>query len=314
MTEVVTAPATLEMTLAKLRFDGEVVAWERAFRSAGIAHVFLKGVGFDEWLDRSDSRVGRDIDVLCPRSSIPRARRLLRESGFRCVVTEPVATTWVADHTRLPVDLHDSIKGTSAHPDTVWDEISQCVVMLDIAGIAVPVLGSPARELVVGLHVVSSGEDNQRALADFQRALERTDLEEWKQAEQFAESLSSRSLFNAAFSTSDQARSVGEQLGIEAVVTWRRKPGPGSDDALALLPVLRAQGTSERVRLAARFLRIHPLAMSRLRGRVTTGEDSREDILKVVRTQLGFLPRLHAAVWDAWRLNRSLEDGSAGES
>jgi hypothetical protein len=40
--------------------------WERALRDADIAHLFLKGIGFDIWLGR-DKRVSRDIDLLCPR-------------------------------------------------------------------------------------------------------------------------------------------------------------------------------------------------------------------------------------------------------
>jgi hypothetical protein len=244
--------------LGNLLFESEIVRWERELRAAEIPHVFLKGIGFDRWLDRSRTRVPRDIDVLCPRRAQRPLARLLREHHYRCVITEPNASTWLSADNRIPIDLHDTLKGATASPDQVWDVVARDIEYVDVAGMSVPVLGTPTRELVAGLHLALGGVDDDRAKADLATAITCSSPAAWLAADDLARELGCEVLFEAAFAATLGLRAFATSLGFSmAGADELLAPRSGRIDAIGLLPALVAGSPFEQVRLGSRFLRLH---------------------------------------------------------
>jgi hypothetical protein len=249
---------THDTLLAQLHLEGEIVRWETDLRSAGLPHVYLKGIGFDRWLDRSNTRVSRDIDLLCPRRAQRALAQLLRKNGYRCIVTEPNASTWLGPDNRIPIDLHDTLKGATVAPDVVWSVVERCIEYVVVAGISVPVLGSPARELVAGLHLTLAGAEDERAKADLMCAITRSSPETWKAADDLAREVGCRVLFQAGFGATPELRDFAMSLGFSLAGTEELlAPWSGRQDAIGLLPAFTAGSRLERVRLGSRFLRLH---------------------------------------------------------
>jgi Uncharacterised nucleotidyltransferase len=261
--------------LGNLHFESEIVRWERDLRGAELPHVFLKGIGFDRWLDRSRTRVPRDIDLLCPRRAKRPLARLLKDRAYRCVVTEPNASTWLSADNRIPIDLHDTLKGATVSPDAVWSVVARSVDYVDVAGIPVPVLGPPARELVAGLHLALGGVDDDRARADLVEAVVRSSPETWLAANELARELGCQALFQAGFGATLGLRAFATSLGFAMVgADELLAPRSGRNDAIGLLPALVAGSAFERVRLGSRFLRLHAARLDLGEPVVTDGTGS----------------------------------------
>jgi hypothetical protein len=311
--KVVSEPAAVDaqrMLFGHLHFQGDIARWERDLSAAGLPHVFLKGIGFDRWLDRSETRVSRDIDILCPRSARRPVMQLLKQKRYRCLVTEPNASTWLGPDDRLPIDLHDTLKGVALAPDAVWRAVERHIEYLSVAGMDVPVLASPLRELVAGLHLTLGGLDDERATSDLSIAITRSSRESWLAADRLAASLGSRALFEAAFAATPELRQFAGSLGFAMVgADELLAPRAGRDDAIGLLPALCAGGPIERTRLMSRFLRLH---LARLES--SEGFAPRSDVsiarrcLATVRVSPKVARKLGARVVRAFVVARRLRD------
>jgi hypothetical protein len=274
-----------------LLVEADVARWHGDLSRLGIPHMFLKGVGFDQWLDRSG--VSGDVDILVPRAHHRRLRSLLRRRHYHRVVTEPSATTWISDDGRLPVDLHDTIKGAGVTPSRVWAAVEPSVEHVDVAGIAVPVPGSPVRELVVLLHRALGG--GPRAGADLAAAIERTDLDTWRAAVDLGRFLGASPFVSMALSVDARSRGLAAAIGVDVGDIVR---GPGSGVAVAILPILAQQDRLEQARLVGRFLRIHPGAAARTAS-ATNGPVVRP--AEVIFRRAASLPAGVRVARSAWR-------------
>lgn len=236
--------------------QSEVVRWHHALGSANVPYVLLKGIGFDCWLDREGP--SRDVDLLVPPTCRRTVEALLRADGFRRVVTEPSATTWISDDTRMPVDLHFALKGVGVPPAQGWHLLESFIDSLTVASVDIPVFGSPVRELHAVLHVALGGD--ARAESDLCRVLDRTSLATWHEVTTLAGKLGARRFLEMGLSVNARTRALAAQLGL--------RPSQRADRplAVALLPLIAQRGQLERVAMLGRFLRVHPRAISHLDG------------------------------------------------
>jgi hypothetical protein len=285
--------------LLALLGEAEMLRWHADLSASWIPHVFLKGLATDRWLRRSGA--SGDVDVLVPRSHCREAFAVLRSAGFRRAVTEPAATTWVSSSGRLPLDLHDTVKGAGIAARDVWPAIAGSVTRIDVSGVSVPVLGSPARELILLLHVALGG--GRRAESDLLLALDRTSLETWQAAVALATVLGAERFVAMALSLNERTCALGEDVG----VTPRARPRLelGHELAIALLPVLAQRDPLERMRLLGRFLRVHPAAAV---AAMTSAEvPRRADRARFIGNRVRALPAGMVAARKVWVARPSLE-------
>jgi len=300
-----TTPVPAPDPFAAMRAEADVVRWARLLHAEAVPHVFIKGVGFDRWLGRA--RVMGDVDLLVP----PEARRpvagMLRREGFRRVLTEPVATTWVSGAERLPVDLHESLKGCGAPPEVVWDAVHAGSIAIDVCGVSVSVLGPPARELLVALHAAFAA-DGSPAVADLRSAIACCTVDDWRRALVLANELRCRPFFSAGMARVAEGRAVLRDLGVAVRDDLEVALGSTGDVALSLLLAMIQVDRSERLRQLLRFLRVHPIALGSLSAVAAGGPTSAPTVAVLAMQRIARqVASLSRAVPMAARARRTLD-------
>jgi hypothetical protein len=163
-----------------------VEAWNRC----GIESVLLKGVTTVEWLYRDGSRGYVDADLLVAPPRVGPAASVLTELGFvpaREHVSDH-AHPWIRASDHTIIDLHTTIWGLGRPPARTWQELQGWVEPYEIGAVRVRVPNLPARALSLALHAAQH-RDVPAKRADLRRALERTTLSQWQEAEELANRL-----------------------------------------------------------------------------------------------------------------------------
>jgi hypothetical protein len=246
--------------IERLHHAGEVVRLTRWLDEAAVPYLLLKGASFDQWLHRT--RRARDIDVLVPRSHERAVGSLLRSHGFARLLTEPFTTTWYASDRPLPIDVHVLLKGCGVRPERAWPILASTAMTIDVAGARVATLGSPAREVLVALHVALTPGD-PGPLADLAAAVDVTPIERWRDAAVLSEVLRCHTLFALGLASLPTGQLIRRDLGLD-------EGSPLTNDTMAaelatsLALALVQERRAERWRQVVRFLRVHPLAMRRI--------------------------------------------------
>jgi Uncharacterised nucleotidyltransferase len=261
-------PSAILSTALVLRVDGVTREVVTAMRDAGIRTVLLKGPSTAAWLYGGNAaRPYGDSDLLVAPGSYPKAGDVLRELGF-C----PVADLWHSDSQEWLrssdascVDLHRSLIGVLASPQTVWDELARETETLGVGGIEVEVLRIPARALHVALHAAQHGVEAGRPREDLTRALRLADERVWRQAGDLAQRIDAVSAFAAGLRLDPAGGLLAERLKLPEgqLPSVALRAGRGIPVAIALESLARERSVLVRARLSLRSLVPSPVYMRR---------------------------------------------------
>ena len=188
------------MLAAAKALHADAVAAEvaAAFAAAGISSILVRGASIARHLYGTDeARSYDDADLLIPRTARARASDVLRGLGFRDVTglgrresdRPPWSSTWGRDRDGGNVDLHWTIVGAQAEPETVWRVLSEEAAPLEVARTSLAGLNAPATALVVALHAAQHGVGIPRVQEDVVRALSLFRRETWESATRLAEAI-----------------------------------------------------------------------------------------------------------------------------
>lgn len=216
----------------RLRVDTWTAEVVTAFAAGGIQPILLKGPATVAWLYPRDRhlRTYCDADLLVAPDDRTRAVELLIAAGMRPSPHPRLAedghhaVSFSRASDGATVDLHHSLHGMRNVPaSVVWEAATSDTQVLQVAGVAVRVLGPAMRLLHVALHPRAVDGPESQPWLDLTRALEVSSAEEW-----------------------ERAITLAERLGITDEVSARLRARP---DTGWLLERLGAQPTARRYHL-----------------------------------------------------------------
>ena len=247
------ASSTIALALAVDTVTAEVIT---ALRDAGVRPLLLKGPSIAGWLYRDGvARPYGDSDLLVSPGSYRRAGAVLRELGFRSLgylsQQHRDSDAWTrSDHAY--VDLHRSLVGADASPDTVWDEVSANTQLLRVGGIDVEVLAIPGRVLHVALHAAQHGVDDEQPLQDLRRAVLTVDDAVWREAAEMARRVDALPAFATGLRLEPVGTLLAEQLELPA--TRQSLVGLRAGPHVPVAVTLERLATETSLRARARLL------------------------------------------------------------
>lgn len=221
----------------------------RALAAADIPHVVLKGPSTALWL-YDPPRTYRDVDLLVPVSRLrdavgaletakvaAAAERLGEGSAHSLVLLSPRG---------FEVDLHVTLPMLAPRSlDETWKAIAEHISSMDLGGTSVPVLDLAGRCLVLSLHAVASGNQDQRVREDIARAIAHGDAAAWEGARDLARDIGAEVLMDDGLAVADPTRPT---RSVDALL--KRSNALGS--AFGLQRVAQQPGVVAKVREVAR--------------------------------------------------------------
>lgn len=243
---------------------GEIV---RRFGRDGIRPLLLKGPAFARWLyDEPGDRMYRDLDLLVAPESFTAARHGLEDLGFR-TSDERLRVHERAPHHEvwerpgriaLVVELHRTFGLLEATPDRAWRTFSAGATTTVVGACEVSVPSPAVSALLVALHVAHHGVAVTKPQRDLARALNRVDIETWRQAAALAGELGAAVAFTAALRLSPTGSMLADDLGLVAGVgsrDFRLRMASDAAPARGLDELLRTPGLARRLaRLAEELI------------------------------------------------------------
>ncbi len=261
-------------TLALDSFAAEV---GEAFEAAGVRYVLLKGPTVAQWLYRPDEVRGYlDVDVLGHPADLDRARGVLATKGLELSFLEaalphgrrPHAEAWVNPQSGLSVDLHETLPGVAVDPSAAWLILTERKDLIEVAGLPLTQLAEPARTLVVALHAAHHGVDDEQALADLARALDRVERPTWRLAADLADRLRAAAAFAAGLRLLASGRELADALELPTTrsIETILRAGSAPELSLSLDWLVQTRGFRPRAVLILRKLAPpHEVLMARSR-------------------------------------------------
>jgi hypothetical protein len=204
-----------------LAVDAQTATVTSALEDAGVRSILLKGPAIAEWLYRGRAlRVYADTDLLVAPSDWDRARATLHDLGF-------VDGLDTGGHPRMAsvssyplvrgndnVDLHTTLWGIRAHPETVWRVLSARTERMRVGGREVEVLAKGARALHIALHAAQHGPNARKPMLDLATALDEASEEIWGDAARFAAELDATPVFATALKHTPKGAALAQRLGV----------------------------------------------------------------------------------------------------
>lgn len=196
-------PAAVAAT-QRLRLESASAEVLRAFSSAGVKGILLKGASITSWLyEDGDPRVSVDCDVLVRPTDRNSAGQVLTDLGFEPNVDERAMPSWWQEHAvgwlrhqdGAIIDLHRTLPGVGVDPERLWETLSADVETVIVAGFPAPALAIPARAFHLAIHVAQHGGAWGVKLSELDRALSREDEDTWVAAAELAERLEATGAF-----------------------------------------------------------------------------------------------------------------------
>jgi hypothetical protein len=241
------------------RNDVAAVEIIEALEASGIRSVLLKGPAIARWLYAEDeTRHYWDVDLLVPPGELPRAESVVAGLGFEWLVDESSRIQRESHHERwyrprdnVCVELHRGVLGVEVTDEELWDELVRETdrLPLGVDGVVVPVPGSAARALLVGLHVAAHGPVGS-PLEDLVRALRQVPLETWREAALLARRLRAEPALALGLSFVPEGADLAARLGLagtpSAEVILRASMPPPT--AMGFERLLRAPGLGGKLR------------------------------------------------------------------
>ena len=256
-------PVAVRTAALTLRVDNVTAEVVTAMREVGIRALLLKGPSIVAWLYRDGAaRAYVDTDLFVAAGSYRQTGDVLRALGFRPLgySWHRHSETWQRRRDASIVDLHRSLIGISAPPDTVWEELAAKTDTLRVGGIDVEVLRVPARALHVALHAAEHGVDLSHPLEDLARALRVADEAVWRDAADVARRINARPAFAAGLRFNPAGVRLAERLHlpVERPPAVAVRAGPDMPAVLTLENLTSEQPLRTRARLVFRALAPSP--------------------------------------------------------
>ena len=224
-----------------------------ALASDGIDAVVLKGPAVARWLYPDEpTRSFVDVDLLVAGNRVRAAGATLKKLGFRRAHGSGHAEVWGRPFDGVAVDLHSVLAGVAPRAPA-WEVLSAGTEAMELASGVVQVLSPPARALHVVLHAAQHGLQEERTIADLERALDLVTAEEWDEAAELARGLEAEGAFAAGLRLTLRGREEAARLSLphrRSLETAVRAEGapPG---VLGLYRFFKTPGVRARARLLA---------------------------------------------------------------
>lgn len=244
---------TLESALAEIT---------RLFEKRGVRALLLKGAGLAHWLyDDPRQRTYGDIDLLVAPDGFDAAMGALSELNFEARSATETIKERAAHHEQLTrhgtipveVELHHTLRLVLAPPSVLWQRLTEVSQTIEIAGTRVDVPSLPASALIVVLHAAQHVDGWLPPLNDLHRALDRVDLETWREASALAWDLGAGPVFAAGLRLDPIGRDVAKRLGLADTSPRliRLLAAVPSNSALSVERLVSTPGVGARLRLLA---------------------------------------------------------------
>jgi Uncharacterised nucleotidyltransferase len=256
----------LRQASVAIALEGLAARVAKAFRREGLRAILIKGPALGEWLYPGEVRPYSDVDLLVRPHDRPVAERILGELGFARVAIDVLphdrphhARTWIASG-GAAVDLHHTLVGVEAPPETVWDVLANETGWLKLGDGNIEVLSLAGGALVVVLHAAQHGPGVEPPLEDLRRVLERLSLEEWRRVRELAARLEALPAFGAGLRLLPSGRAVAIELDLPekvAVETLLRSTSAPTM-ALAFDWLARTHGFRRKARFLGRKIAPQP--------------------------------------------------------
>jgi hypothetical protein len=297
---------------SNLRVDSGTAEVLRAFETASVQSLLLKGASIKRWLYQAgEPRPYGDCDLLVRPSDADRARGVLAELGFEPTHDETEMPAWWREHAvawlrhadGMAVDLHRTLVGVGVGDEALWGTLSSHAEPLQVGGYAATALTIPARALHLALHAAQHGEHWGPVLDELELAVTRADSSIWSAAAELARALDAEAAFAAGLRLVPSGRAVAGDLGLpteqSAAVTLRATTPPAA--ALGFEQLAHAEGLRQRLEIL-RYKLFPPVTfMRKWSPRPIQG---RFGLPRAYAARLLWLLRTAPAGFSAWRQAR----------
>jgi hypothetical protein len=204
------------------RVTAEVTA---ALDAASIPSILLKGPGIATWLYPGDRpRLYGDSDLLLRRSDWTGAMAVMEDLGFEDDLgplehprmESGAGYPWDRASDGAGADLHYTLFGIGASPETLWSAFREGAVREPVGGAEVLLPSYPARLLHIALHAVQHGGDVwEKPMRDLDRAVTKVPTATWVEALALAERLGAAETFATGLRLIPQGRRLAAEIGAE---------------------------------------------------------------------------------------------------
>jgi hypothetical protein len=152
------------------------------------------------------------------------------------------------------VDLHQTLIGIGATPDTAWRLLSRHAETITLQGVVTEIPSVATRAVIVALHAAHHVDDSGQALSDLERALARLAPEAWFEAAGLARELDAVEAFVAGLDLSSRGRAELLRLGLDSTGSGPRSEARGERPFHVAQAIAWLESTPG-ARAKARFIR-----------------------------------------------------------
>jgi hypothetical protein len=233
-----------------------------AFATVGVRCLLLRGPALATLLyDAPAQRPYTDVDLLVEPARLADAEAALERHGLTespLEATFPEGRPQHAHTWRTPsggtVDLHQTLIGIGASPDTAWRLLSKHAETITLQGVVTEIPSVATRAVIVALHAAHHVDDSGQALNDLERALVRLPPEAWFEAAGLARELDAVEAFVAGLDLSSRGRAELQRLGFDSAASRVRSKATGERSFHVAQGIAWLESTPG-ARAKARFLR-----------------------------------------------------------
>jgi hypothetical protein len=254
---------SLRLVARNILIDRLTVEAARALAGDGIDMLVLKGPVLAAWLYPGEVRVYCDSDLMVRPGDRARAITVLEDMGFReyCPWRPPFQSLDLGGTAFCRgdemVDLHCCLPGLGQDPELIWASLLTNCELQVIAGAELRVPDRHSLLLHLALHAAHHANlDDGKPFEDLQRAIDRTDDFQWRQALELAQAFDGVPGFTAGLRLVPEGEGLVRRLGLEEVRSLhfglRREDDVIAEEINALLA--SDVGFGEKLVIAAREL------------------------------------------------------------
>jgi Uncharacterised nucleotidyltransferase len=233
-----------------------------ALAAAGVRCLLLRGPALAALLyDAPAQRPYVDVDLLVEPERLADAEAALARLGLTESPLEAAfpegrpqhAHTWRTQSGGM-VDLHQTLIGIGAPPDTVWPVLSRDSETIELQGVTTEIPSVATRAVIVALHAAHHVDDSGHALNDLEHALARLAPAAWLEAALLARELDAVEAFVAGLGLSPRGRAELLRLGLDSTASSPRSEVRGERSFHVAQGIAWLRSTPG-ARAKARFLR-----------------------------------------------------------
>jgi hypothetical protein len=223
-----TGGSRAQLVGGNLAVDAVTAEVATALGAEGVRAILLRGPAIARWLyddEEGPVRTYDDVDLLIGPDDVDRCRRVLASLGFvnRFAAFAPGesvehSSEWWRPTSVVAVDLHRTLLGVRADHARLWEELASNSDHLEVAGCRVNVPSKAALAMILALHAAQHGVREAKPLRDLRRAIERTDLQLWRDAAGIADRLAATPALSAGLVLLPEGATVADQLGLSDAV------------------------------------------------------------------------------------------------